>query len=221
MFVSIEFRRRTRAATKGIQPLDKTIITNWVGDKGVKRSNRSRPPPPTSSSSPRTSQKPTDDCRDYNHRQRYDRSSATTKASIHAAPQKQSNGCAKESNAQKYADTAAAAAAAPGDDMDADIVKFVDSDDESDYEYGPMQGGKRNNYNDKFNIARYLLTFDEESIHLDDLATIALDKHIEPGRAFRLFLSQVHSPFKFWFQLNEHLEMIDSLMGGLKYAVVV
>lgn len=148
------------------------------------------------------------DGRDYLHQQRNSKSSYrvahTTTASIQSK-HKQSNGCvigATGSNVRKYADA------------DADIVKLNDSDDESDFDYGEMQFG---NNNDKLNIARYGLTFDEENIHWQELPTMELDKIIETGRGFRLFLSQVHSPFKFWFQLNDNLETIDSLMERIKY----
>lgn len=194
------FRRRSRAVTKGIQPRDKTIITKLIGGGGDKSMHNAKK---IHLNGPHSSQK-APDYRDFIHRRQSDssfRGAHTTTASIRS-DQKQSNGCAigaTESNGQKYAD------------VNADVVKFVDSDDESDHDYGRMQRG-----NNKANIARYLLTFDEENIHLGDLPTMDLDKTIEIGRGFRLFLSQVHSPFKFWFQLNDNLEEIDSLMSRIK-----
>lgn len=88
----------------------------------------------------------------------------------------------------------------------------IDSDDDSDcdYEEWLRRNGK------KTSIAHYLMTFNDDNIHVGDLPSIELDKLIQPGHGFRLFLSQVHSPFKFWFQLNEHSEAIDSLMDRLE-----
>lgn len=93
----------------------------------------------------------------------------------------------------------------------------MDLDDHTDDEY---DYATHDNCKDKKNaIARYLMEFNEENIHLGDLPSIDLDKIIVPGRNFRLFLTEVHSPFKFWFQLNDNAEAVDSLMDRLKSVI--
>lgn len=158
-----------------------------------------------------SSRKP-QDCRSYLRQQQ----NGTSRQSAHTAKtpsiqsnRKQSNDCvidANKFNAQNDADV-----------DDADIVKLDDSDDDSVCDFEELKCGDKV----KLNIARFLLTFDEEDIFLEDLPMIELDKIFESGRGFRLFLSQLHSPFKFWFQLNDNLEMIDSIMDRLKYVRIL
>lgn len=134
----------------------------------------------------------------------------TTKTSIQSN-QKQSNGLHLYD--QKY--DGADADANADSDADSDIEKIgLDDYDTDDEEHVYALKNKNN-------IARYLLTFNEESIHLGELPAVNLDEIIKPGQGFRLLLSQVHSPFKFWFQLKEHADSINSLMDRLKYVVSI
>lgn len=192
------FRRRPRAPNNRL--LDKTIVNRMVvGGDNARKLSQNGP----QQSSNRKSQ----DCRSYLH-QRQNGTSRTATTASNRSHGKQSSDCvnrANGGNAQEFADI-----------DDVHVVKLDDSDgsdDESDYDFAELK------CNDlaKANIARFLLTFEEEDIHLEGLPTMELDKIFESGRGFRLFLSQVHSPFKFWFQLNDNLEMIDSLMDRLKY----
>lgn len=163
-----------------------------VGGDNARKVNRNGP----QQSSNRKSQ----DCRSYLHQ----RQNGTS----HQSNGKQSSDCVNRANKANAHESA--------DIDDVHVVKLDDSDDsddESDYDFAELKC----NDQAKANIARFLLTFEEEDIHLEGLPTMELDKIFESGRGFRLFLSQVHSPFKFWFQLNDNLEMIDSLMDRLKY----
>ena len=174
---------------------DKTIITRWIGDDKKVDRNESH----------KYSKR--QDCRTYLHQKQKNDS---YRAAIAASKQKQSSDCVNpttlESNAQQRTDIDADA------DADADIVK-INGDDGSDIDFEEMECVNKQ----KVNIVRYLLTFNEEDIHLTDLPPIELNKIIEAGQSFRLFLSQLHSPFKFWFHLNADLEKIDSIMSRLKY----
>lgn len=196
------FRPRSRAPRNRI--LDKTIVNRWLmpGGNNSQKINHNGPQ--------QSSNRKPKDCRSYLHQQQNGTShqSAHTTAASNQFDRKQSSDYvnhATEANAQESADI-----------DDVHVVKLDDSGDESDCDFEELKC----NDQAKANIARFLLTFEEEDIHLEGLPTMELDKIFESGRGFRLFLSQVHSPFKFWFQLNDNLEMIDSLMDRLKYVCV-
>lgn len=191
-------RRRVRGSVN--RSLDRTIIPGFIGGvdaKKINHSDRNKIP----------NRKP-QDCRNYLHQQQNGkaRQSAHTTTRPIQSDRKQSIDSVNDANkfnGQNYADI-----------DDVDVVKLDDSDDDSVHDYAEFKCGDKV----KLNIARFLLTFDEEDIYLEPLPMLELNQIFEPGRAFRLFLSQVQSPYKFWFQLNDHLEMIDSLMDRLKYA---
>lgn len=61
-----------------------------------------------------------------------------------------------------------------------------------------------------------LLLFDEECIEFDNLSRIKFNEHFATGQRFHIILSQVHSPYKFWFHMKDDAENVDSLMHGLK-----
>lgn len=167
------------------------------GGDNARRANRNRPP--------QNSNRKPQDGRSYqngaSHQSVYTTTAATTQSD-----RKQSS---------DYANHANGTAALESADIDDEhvVVKLDDSDDESDCDLAELKC----NDQAKANIARFLLTFEEEDIHLEGLPTMELDKVFESGRGFRLYLSQVHSPFKFWFQMNDDLDAIDSLMDRLKY----
>lgn len=43
-----------------------------------------------------------------------------------------------------------------------------------------------------------------------------LPKYIKPGYRFQLFISEINNPYRFWFQLNEDIHELDSLMNGMR-----
>lgn len=62
-----------------------------------------------------------------------------------------------------------------------------------------------------------LLKFEEERIEFDKLPTVNFEETFEDGQSFRIFLSQIHSPYKFWFQLKDDAEQLNDLMSSLEY----
>ncbi|XP_055310115.1 uncharacterized protein LOC129573532 [Sitodiplosis mosellana] len=62
-----------------------------------------------------------------------------------------------------------------------------------------------------------LLLFDEHCIEFDNLPRIKFNQHFETGRKMRVFIAQIHSPYKFWFQLKDDGENIESLMNALEH----
>lgn len=66
-----------------------------------------------------------------------------------------------------------------------------------------------------------LMLFDEDKIEFGvDLPEISVSEQFKPGQSFRIFLATIHSPYKFWFQLNEHSDQIGRLMSGLEYVEI-
>lgn len=61
-----------------------------------------------------------------------------------------------------------------------------------------------------------LLKFDEELIEFDQLRCVEFQEQFRADQSFRIFLSQTHSPYRFWFHLMEHAEHIETLMNGLE-----
>lgn len=71
---------------------------------------------------------------------------------------------------------------------------------------------------EKIDLNSLLLHFDDEKILFDDLPTLKMTDIFKPDQSFRMYIAQIHSPYKFWFQLKEKEELIDSLMDHLEYA---
>lgn len=67
------------------------------------------------------------------------------------------------------------------------------------------------------NINCQLLLFDEHNIEFDDLPRIKFNEQFETGKQLRIFLSQIHSPYKFWFQLKDNVDHIETLMNAMEY----
>lgn len=62
-----------------------------------------------------------------------------------------------------------------------------------------------------------LLKFEEFRIEFGGLPTVNFEEKFVHGQSFRIFLSQIHSPYKFWFHLKEEEENIANLMSSLEY----
>lgn len=72
---------------------------------------------------------------------------------------------------------------------------------------------------EKIDMDALLLQFDEEHILLDDLPTVKVADLFKVGNSFRMYIAQIQSPYKFWFQLKEDEASIDSLMDNLAYGI--
>lgn len=88
-----------------------------------------------------------------------------------------------------------------------DFNQCNDADEEQDYE---------DEFTPKINLDAKILNFNEDHIEFGSLIEMNLSEKFKPDQRFRLFLSQVQSPYKFWFQRAEDNEQIDSLMDHLE-----
>lgn len=61
------------------------------------------------------------------------------------------------------------------------------------------------------------ISLESENIEIDDLPKMSVDKQFQTGQSVRVFISLIHSPYKFWFQVYDSADMIDSLMEHLEY----
>lgn len=75
---------------------------------------------------------------------------------------------------------------------------------------------EKNGFENKISADFTLLQFDEEVIEFGVYNIIKFKEQFIVGQSFRIFLSQIHTPFKFWFQLKEHADTIETLMSGLE-----
>lgn len=201
--------------------MDKTVITNWLTADNSKKSKRNGPHKfvPNKENNPimqigQANQKSRDHRRHPNHHQQQQQHQKQQDNSYQVASTTtttiQSSDCVVPTKGVQHSHLDAEKCT---DDVvaknDAE-AKNVESDSEDEVEI---------DIDNKTKMARYLLTFNEENIYLVDLPAIKLEQIMQPDKSFRLFLSQVHSPFKFWFQLDENLEMIESLMDRLEYVL--
>lgn len=99
-----------------------------------------------------------------------------------------------------------------------EIRKIHDSD-ESDKELDVDNEHTLTNESDSglLDIDLTLLKFEEFKIEFGALPTVNFEEIFSKGQKFRLFLTQIHSPYKFWFQFKEHEEHINTLMSALEY----
>lgn len=98
-----------------------------------------------------------------------------------------------------------------------DDAQAAENDDETQKEESSfIDEEEEDNDSENTQMARRLLVFEEENVHREDLPGIELEKILVPGKECRLFFAEVHSPFKFWFQLKDNSERIDSLMDRLE-----
>lgn len=211
-------RRRSRGAPNRI--LDQTIVNKRVNQylNNMTKKGGSRNTNGQRNNSPMQNGHSTQTPRGYRQQPQWQQQQQpqnghshqrTTAAAVAAPPpsvhfkQQQSNDQAKRP--EDKADDEKANAA------NADKIR-LDSDDDSDCDYEEWQRRQSK----KTSVARYLMTFHDENIHLGELPPMELEKIFEPGRSLRLTLSEVHSPFKFWFHLDENTDAIDSLMERLK-----
>lgn len=70
---------------------------------------------------------------------------------------------------------------------------------------------------DNHGFQRRLPLFNEPCIEFDELPAFKVDEKFERGLTCRMFFAQIHSPYKFWFQLDEYAEKIDRLMDKMEY----
>lgn len=69
---------------------------------------------------------------------------------------------------------------------------------------------------EEFIRAARLLQFDEENIEFGSLKHKSFDDLFSAGQSFHIYLSQVHSPYKFWFQKKTDCDDIDNFMEDLE-----
>lgn len=65
-----------------------------------------------------------------------------------------------------------------------------------------------------------LLKFDQEEIELGHLPEIKINDQFKCNQTMRIYLAQIHSPYKFWFNLSEHAEHVESLMSRMEYVQI-
>lgn len=81
-----------------------------------------------------------------------------------------------------------------------------------------LSGGSHDSHHSIFFTP--LAQFGIDRIELSDsLPELNFSDRFKIGQSFRIFLSQIHSPYKFWFHLNEHSNDIDRLMSRLEYVL--
>lgn len=68
----------------------------------------------------------------------------------------------------------------------------------------------------KISIDLTLFQFDEENIAFGAYNIIKFEEKFIVGQSFHVFVSEIHSPFKFWFQFKEDDGKIKTLMSGLE-----
>lgn len=62
-----------------------------------------------------------------------------------------------------------------------------------------------------------LLAFEEEQIEFNDFPQINFGQTFKVDGTFRVIISQIHSPYKFWFHRAEYADDINILMDSLEY----
>lgn len=69
---------------------------------------------------------------------------------------------------------------------------------------------------EKIDLECPLLHLEDENIEFDELPVVNMRNVFKTGQSLRVFISLVHSPYKFWFQREEDGELIDVLMERLE-----
>lgn len=96
------------------------------------------------------------------------------------------------------------------------------SNDHSNDSYGKTNGtndkqtDEKDDSSDGLQFNCDLLLFDEHHIEFGDLPRIKFTDTFHDGQHLRIFLAQIHSPYKFWFQRKDDIDNIETLMNALE-----